>query len=138
MPSTDPLTPAELTDLREALAKATPGPWRAVVRDKELRLVVGADEGTVAWSGHGNKTRAEAHSVLIAAVPDLLAAFDAALTREAKLRAGLTNALDDLEAEIENRYQGLKDHPAMFDRYERDMSAAREGRALLTETEQKP
>lgn len=50
----------------------------------------------------------------------------------AALRGSLTECADDLAAEIENRYShGIKEHPAMKNRYERDMAPIVRAREIL-------
>ena len=49
----------------------------------------------------------------------------------AELKAALREACDDLAYEIEGRYRGVIEHPAMRMRYERDMEDVRRWRALL-------
>lgn len=48
-----------------------------------------------------------------------------------RLRALLKDCADDLAGEVESRYQGIKDHPAMTPRYERDMEPVIAARAAL-------
>jgi hypothetical protein len=56
---------------------------------------------------------------------------DAALMDE--VRGVLEECADDLESMVEAHYgRGVKDHPAMKPKYERDMEPARRARALLT------
>lgn len=47
------------------------------------------------------------------------------------LRTMLRECADDLEAEVEGHYSGLKDHPAMKPKYDRDMDSVRRARTLL-------
>lgn len=55
-----------------------------------------------------------------------------------KLRALVKVLADDLEMEIEDHYQSVKDHPAVRPKYERDMSNVYAARAFLgTGQEQK-
>lgn len=49
----------------------------------------------------------------------------------ASLRAVLTECVVDLDCEIEGRYRGIKDHPAIVPKYRRDMETVERGRALL-------
>lgn len=49
----------------------------------------------------------------------------------AELRAALAECADELEVEIEERYRGLKDHPAMERRYKRDIASVLRARAAL-------
>ena len=52
-----------------------------------------------------------------------------------RLRKALRECADELEAEIEDRYgHGIKEHPAMRRRYERDMETVRAARATLGDT----
>lgn len=55
-----------------------------------------------------------------------------------KLREMLRECADDLEAEIEGQYSGMKDHPAMKRRYDRDMDTVIRARAVLCATDLKP
>ena len=49
-----------------------------------------------------------------------------------KLVMALKDCADDLEAEIEARYShGIKEHPAMTPKYERDMEPVLRARELL-------
>lgn len=59
------------------------------------------------------------------------AALSAAEARIERLWALLVELADDCEAEVENRYKGIKDHPVMTPRYERDMDTVRRARAAL-------
>lgn len=59
------------------------------------------------------------------------AALSAAEARIKRLEALLVELADDCEAEVEHRYKGIKDHPAMTPRYERDMDTVRRARAAL-------
>lgn len=59
------------------------------------------------------------------------AALSAAEARIQRLAAVLVELADDCEAEVEHRYKGIKDHPAMTPKYERDMDAVRRARAAL-------
>ncbi|MGO9849832.1 MAG: hypothetical protein ACLPKT_25500 [Methylocella sp.] len=61
---------------------------------------------------------------------ETLDATDAAAALE-RIRVLLKELADDLEAEVEGHYQGIKDHPAMTPKYERDMSNVKKARALL-------
>lgn len=49
------------------------------------------------------------------------------------LRGLLTECADDLDAEIEGRYDGTKDHPAMKRRYDRDRDAVVRAREFLAQ-----
>lgn len=51
--------------------------------------------------------------------------------RVARLEGALRFCADDLEAEVEDRYRGTKDHPAMTHKYERDLEPVTVARALL-------
>lgn len=53
-----------------------------------------------------------------------------------RLRSLLKECADDLAAEIEHRYDRVKDHPAMLPRYERDMEPVTKARTALA-SEQK-
>lgn len=57
--------------------------------------------------------------------------------RIAELEALTTNLANELEAEVEHRYAGIKDHPAMTPKYERDMETVCQARSLLSEGEGK-
>jgi len=48
-----------------------------------------------------------------------------------RLRAMVGELADDMASEIEGHYEGLKDHPSMKRRYDRDMEIVRRARALL-------
>lgn len=53
----------------------------------------------------------------------------------ANLRAALKECADDLEAEVEARYShGVKEHPAMTPKYNRDMAPVYTARDLLATT----
>lgn len=58
----------------------------------------------------------------------------AAEARIEALEQALRDCADDLEHEIENRYLGYKDHPAMRSKYERDMGVVIRARAALAQT----
>jgi hypothetical protein len=47
------------------------------------------------------------------------------------LRDILREIVSDLEAEVEDRYRGFKDHPAMARRYERDIEIVNRARLYL-------
>jgi hypothetical protein len=49
------------------------------------------------------------------------------------LCAALRACSDDLEAEVEGRYQGVKDHPAMTPKYERDLEPVVNARKILNQ-----
>jgi len=55
----------------------------------------------------------------------------------AALRETLKDCADDLEAEVEARYShGIKEHPAMAPKYERDMEPVIKARKILATNEQ--
>jgi hypothetical protein len=54
-----------------------------------------------------------------------------------RLRMALKDCADDLESELNGRYTGMKDHPAMKSRYDRDMPSVLVARNLLGDPEQK-
>jgi len=45
----------------------------------------------------------------------------------------LKEVTDSLEAEVEHSYRGVKDHPAMKRRYDRDMEEVHRARKMLEE-----
>ncbi len=49
----------------------------------------------------------------------------------ARLEAVLTEVSDDLAGELDGRYAGMLDHPAMKRRYDRDMEPVIKARSLL-------
>lgn len=119
------------TESRTALAAHTPGPWVAIysrngdaaisIEAPNDRAVVGAVGCVIRKNGIGMPCSAVglANARLIAAAPDMLAA--------------LRECADDLASEIEARYShGIKDHPAMTPKYERDMAPVHRARAAIT------
>jgi hypothetical protein len=107
----------------------TPAPWR-LESATELGLgwdgwiLRGPREGDELGTCNGPQDHAESRATahLIAAAPDLLAA--------------LRECADELETEIEHRYgDGIKEHPTMRQRYERDMSVVRHARAVVARAE---
>lgn len=58
----------------------------------------------------------------------------ASIETVAKLREMVRELSDDLEAELNGRYEGTKDHPAMKRRYDRDLEPVLRARSLLIET----
>lgn len=48
-----------------------------------------------------------------------------------RLRAALKECADDLASELDGRYAGMLDHPAMKRRYDRDMESVISARFLL-------
>ena len=70
---------------------------------------------------------------LLAEVERLSAALAAAHETIARMREALAECADDLAAEIEHRYDRIKDHPAMTPKYERDMVTVRRARAALAD-----
>jgi hypothetical protein len=59
--------------------------------------------------------------------------FGERVSEIAALRGALNECADDLEAEVEARYShGIKEHPAMTPKYERDMESVVKARVLLT------
>ena len=49
----------------------------------------------------------------------------------ASLRELVKDLADDLESEVEGHYIGVKDHPAMTPKFERDMANVRKARRVL-------
>lgn len=66
--------------------------------------------------------------------PEIHSVFDRYARDIERLQAMLKECADDLESEIEGRYHGVKDHPAMTPKYERDMETVKRARALIAET----
>lgn len=64
---------------------------------------------------------------------DLLAAQDKTI---AALREALKECADDLASEIEARFNSVKRHPAMANKYERDMVPVNNARAALALAEE--
>lgn len=64
--------------------------------------------------------------------PDENKALGVLLASHAALEAMTKELADDIEAELEARYEGMKDHPAMKRRYDRDMESVIRARALLS------
>ena len=56
----------------------------------------------------------------------------------ALLRTALKATTDELAAVIERQYRHTKNHPTMFRRYERDMTAVIMARAVLNEARPMP
>lgn len=56
----------------------------------------------------------------------------------ALLRAALKATTDELANMIEHHYRNTKSHPAMFRRYERDMTAVTMARAVLDDARPMP
>ena len=65
---------------------------------------------------------------------DMVAEIKELTETETELRRIVKDLADELEAEVEHRYASTKDHPAMKDRYDRDMEAVLRARAALTTT----
>lgn len=96
-------------------------------RARELHEEFGSDDrpdrdnGTLNAGNGVTETCRDANARLIAAAPDLLTA--------------LRECADDLEIEVEHRYAGVKDHPAMTPKYERDMAPVVCARAAIAKAE---
>ena len=48
-----------------------------------------------------------------------------------RLKSMVNELADELEAEVEGHYHGIKDHPAMARRYDRDMEVVIRARSLI-------
>lgn len=55
-----------------------------------------------------------------------------------KLKALVKELADDLESEVEGRYQSVKGHPAMKPKYERDMEPVRRARLIEQVMRERP
>lgn len=103
--------------------KSTPTPWFQDHREDtggmyntEIFDAKGVTIATLTWYPVKEKngdisTAREANAALIVR----------AVNTHAELIEALKECADDLEAEIEARYQDIKDNPAITKRYERDM-----------------
>jgi hypothetical protein len=56
-------------------------------------------------------------------------------TERDELLALVKDLADDLASEVEGHYQGIKDHPAMAPKYERDMVNVIRARAAIVKAE---
>lgn len=77
-------------------------------------------------------TFADGSKVVIESLPARDALLEEAAAEIERLRGLLKECANDLAAEIEHRYDRMKDHPAMMPKYERDMEPVTRARAALS------
>ena len=97
-----------------------------------LGIEIEDNEKLRAELAHIHKDRTAWANVELSEENDRLIADNEKLRAEiGRLRELVKDLADDLESEVEGHYIGVKDHPAMMPKFERDMANVRKARRVL-------